>query len=203
MVHARVLEEGPRSYVHVQKRGKQSFAGLAFRKSFPLAHVYFTATSPGISKFQNDHIQNMSVTRPAKPSLQGRWVRCVHAPATLAWDVLDEGDARYEALSSEAVLTWHANAILAIRQVGIFIPLDGCGTHRDVNVADQKDDSLPTAAIRPTSQRVHEKSRRVAHCIEHIRKIMGPGSDWQLFLPQFPGLYRFDHHGCGQRPCLD
>lgn len=38
-------------------------------------------------------------------------------PAIIAWDVLDKGDRLYDALSSEVVLTWLANAILAIRQV--------------------------------------------------------------------------------------
>lgn len=43
--------------------------------------------------------------------------RYLHEPAILAWDVLDKGDSFYEEFSSDTVLTWLANAILAIRQV--------------------------------------------------------------------------------------
>ena len=43
--------------------------------------------------------------------------RYSNEPAILAWDVLEKGDTFYESLSSEAVLTWLANGILAIRQV--------------------------------------------------------------------------------------
>jgi len=43
--------------------------------------------------------------------------RYTNEPAILAWDVLDKGDTFYDDYSAETVLTWLANAILAIRQV--------------------------------------------------------------------------------------
>lgn len=42
--------------------------------------------------------------------------RYAEEPAILAWDVLDKGDNLYEMYTPEVILTWLADAILAIRQ---------------------------------------------------------------------------------------
>ena len=63
----------------------------------------------------NQQINN--IQQSSWEQLQFITSRYVNEPAILAWDVLDKGDTFYEDYSAELVLTWLANAILAIRQV--------------------------------------------------------------------------------------
>jgi hypothetical protein len=63
------------------------------------------------------HQQINDIEQTSWEQLQFIVSRYANEPAILAWDVLDKGESFYDDLSSEAVLTWLANAILAIRQV--------------------------------------------------------------------------------------
>lgn len=63
------------------------------------------------------HQQINDIEQTSWEQLQFIVSRYANEPAILAWDVLDKGDSFYDDLSPEAVLTWLANAILAIRQV--------------------------------------------------------------------------------------
>jgi hypothetical protein len=104
--------------------------------SFEQLFLCETKASPAIERFtlldeiiqtiasRNFHIivvlhrQINDVQQIASEQLQFVVNRYANEPAILAWDVLDKGDTLYVSYSSEAVLTWLANAILAIRQVG-------------------------------------------------------------------------------------
>lgn len=63
------------------------------------------------------HQQIDDIQQSSWEQLQFIVTRYANESAILSWDVLDKGDTLYGEYSSEAVLTWLANAILAIRQV--------------------------------------------------------------------------------------
>ena len=63
------------------------------------------------------HQEIADVEQSSWDQLQFLINRYANEPAILAWDVLDKGDSLYVDSSQKAVLSWLANAILAIRQV--------------------------------------------------------------------------------------